>query len=322
MSQACAVLVMAYGAPRNMDEVAAYYTHIRGGRPPSPAQLAELEARYRAIGGRSPLPAITAQQADALAQALQTRGWAARVYIGYKHAAPWIADAVERLAADGMQEAVALVLAPHYSALSVGTYLQAAEQACARHPGVRLLPVDSWHLQPRFIRLLAQRVRNALATWPAAPDPPMVVFTAHSLPERILAMGDPYPRQLAESAAAVAQAAGLPHYTLAWQSAGRTQERWLGPDILETLRSLHTAGHKRVVVCPAGFVSDHLEVLYDVDIECQSLAQSLGMELVRTASLNADPDLIAALADVVEERWRKCTGQPGRAAGSSAATPT
>jgi ferrochelatase len=296
---------MAYGTPRSLDEVERYYTHIRRGRPPAPEELADLVRRYQAIGGVSPLTAITMRQAQGLEALLNADGGRpCRVYLGMKHTEPFIADAVAQMAADGVEEAVTLVLAPHYSTMSVAAYQQAAESARTQCGGPRLWHIDHWHLQPRFLRALAQRVETALRRFPD-PQQVTVVFTAHSLPERILAAGDPYPRQLRETGEAVARQLGLRHVRFGWQSAGRTAERWLGPDILELLHELQAEGVRDVLVCPAGFVSDHLEVLYDLDIEARHVAESLGLRFERTASLNDDPEFLRALAEVVRHRERQ-----------------
>jgi ferrochelatase len=299
------VLLMAYGTPRRIEEVEAYYTHIRHGRKPTPELLQDLIRRYQSIGGVSPLNQITEAQATGLQRQLDADGRRpAQVYLGYKHASPFLAETVERMAADGIREAVAIVLAPHYSSLSVETYLREVRQAAANAGGLTIHEVTHWHLQPRFIHVLTQRVADALAKT-RNPKEAVVVFSAHSLPSRILDEGDPYPTQLRETGEAVAQALNLNHFTFAWQSAGRTPDPWLGPDILDVLRELASEGYEEVVVCPAGFVSDHLEVLYDIDIDCQRLAAELRLHLVRTASLNADPEFLRALAEVVWERIEK-----------------
>lgn len=290
------VLLMAYGTPQSLDEVQAYYTDIRHGRPPTPELLAELIGRYQAIGGLSPLLQITRAQAEGVQARL---GGAYRVYTGMKHASPFIADTVARMAADGVGQAVGLTLAPHYSAMSVGGYIEKAQAAAG---SIAFRFVKSWHLHPLYLNLLADRVRAALAQLSAAErEGAMVMFSAHSLPQRILAQGDPYPQQLQETGDAVARLAGLPRHTFAWQSAGRTPEPWLGPDIGAVIRDLHTRGFKALVSCPCGFVTDHLEVLYDIDIECQALAGELGIRLVRTAMPNADPAFLDCLAAVVRE---------------------
>lgn len=296
------VLLMAYGTPRSLDEVETYYTHIRHGHAPTPEQLADLVRRYEAIGGVSPLNDITVAEAHKLEVALNRDGGRpCKVYLGMKHTYPFIADAVRQMAADGITEAVTLVLAPHYSSMSVGQYQQNADAAAAETGGPRLLHVDSWHLHPKFLHLIADRVRVARTGFPHPRDM-MVIFSAHSLPARIIAQGDPYQQQLHETGDAVAAALDIPHHQFAWQSAGRTNDAWLGPDILDVIRDLAAQGWRQVLLCPVGFVSDHLEVLYDVDIEAQELARELGIRLVRTYSLNADPAFIETLRDVVRQR--------------------
>ena len=284
---------MAYGTPATPADVEAYYTHVRRGRPPSPEQLADLRRRYDAIGGTSPLLARTREQAAGLQAAL---GEEFLVELGMKHAAPFIEDGVAALVAAGVTRIVGVVLAPHYSALSVGEYAKRAE-ATAAEAGVRLTMVKSWHLAPGYLDLLAGFVEGEVKR--LAVDPVEVVFTAHSLPTRILDMGDPYPDQLAETAAAVAAQAGVERWSVGWQSAGRTPEPWIGPDILAVLPTLRDAGAAGVVVCAAGFVSDHLEVLYDLDVEARAAAEALGLAFSRTPSPNADPGFCATVAGVV-----------------------
>ncbi len=298
MSERPAVLAMAYGTPASAAAIEPYYTHIRRGRPPSPDQLAELQARYAAIGGSSPLHAIASAQAAALARELGLR-----VELGYKHTSPFIEDALARLVEDGSRRIVGIVLAPHFSELSVGEYARRLEAAAA---GAEDPPVVSvvreWHLAPPYLDYLAAAVLDALARLPADRRAGAhVLFTAHSLPARILDSGDPYPEQLRESAAAVAELKHRRRWGTAWQSAGRTSEQWLGPDVLDSLSALAGAGAPAVVVCPAGFVSDHLEILYDLDIEARERAASLGIAFARTALPNAAPELIAALAGAVRE---------------------
>ena len=286
------VLVMAYGTPASLDDIETYYTHIRRGRPPSPEQLAELRRRYEAIGGVSPLLERTTAQVDALRREL---GEGFVVELGQKHAAPFIEDGMRALS--GVDVVIGVVLAPHYSSLSVGDYAARAEAVG------RIRMVESWHLEEGLISLLAERVTDAVGRFV---DGARVetLFTAHSLPARILEMDDPYPTQLQETATAVASRAGLTTWREAWQSAGRTPEPWIGPDILEVIRGLRDEGFDGVVVCPAGFVSDHLEVLYDVDVEARAVAEECGLRLERTASLNDDPRFIKTLAGVVRSRSR------------------
>ncbi|MFN2489652.1 MAG: ferrochelatase [Actinomycetota bacterium] len=297
MAERRAVLVMAYGTPRGLDDVEAYYADIRGGRPPSPELLDKLTERYRAIGGRSPLLEIT----EAQTRGIEDRLDGVRAYLGQKHATPFIADAVEAMAAEGIERAAGLVLAPHYSSMSVGDYARRAGRA-AEESGWsgKLEMIESWHLEPGYVAWLGDRVRDALASLPEdTRASTTVVFSAHSLPGRILETGDPYPAQLAETAEAVAGSLGLERWRVGWQSAGRTAETWIGPDILEVVREHAEAGGRGVVVCPCGFVADHLEVLYDIDIEAARLAEALGISLRRTEAPNADPGFLDMLAAVV-----------------------
>lgn len=298
MSAHMAVLAMAYGTPATPAEIEPYYTHIRRGRPPSAEQLTELRARYAAIGGSSPLEAIARAQAAALERELGLP-----VALGYKHAPPFIEEAVEQLADRGVERIVGVVLAPHFSELSVGEYAQRLAAAAAgvqRPPAVSV--VREWHLAPAYLAYLSRAVLDASASLPPSlRGDAHVLFTAHSLPARILETGDPYAAQLQETAAAVAELAGVGRWSTAWQSAGRTSEAWLGPDVLEALATLAGDGVPAVLVCPAGFVSDHLEILYDLDIEARDRAAELGIELVRTVLPNDAPELVEALAGAVRE---------------------
>jgi len=298
------VLLMAYGSPATRDDVEAYYTHIRRGRKPSPEELADLAGRYERIGGASPLLEITQQQGVRLLEQLRRDGDHFRIALGMKHAPPFIADAVAEAVAAGTQRLVALALAPHYSRMSIGGYLEAASDALGKlNTAVAFYPVESWCAQPLFQEVVAAHIGEALAVWPDREcDRFAVVFTAHSLPERILTWGDPYPQQLTESAAAVARLAGLRQWHFAYQSAGHTGDPWLEPDVNDQVRRLAGEGHRQFLIVPIGFVSDHLEILYDLDIELQETAAALGVECRRTRSLNSDPVFIAALAGVVHER--------------------
>jgi ferrochelatase len=292
------VLLMAYGSPERATDLEAYYTDIRRGRPPTAEQLADLRRRYDAIGGLSPLAERTRAQAAGLQRVLDERTGAGtwRVELGLKHASPSIEAGVEALASDGVDEFVSLVLAPHYSALSVGQYLERAADA-AGHLKVR--DVTAWWDRPALVSLLAERVRDARATLPDGARVELLV-TAHSLPVRALSIDDPtYEEQLRATGERVAVEAGAASWRIAWQSAGRTPEPWIGPDILEVLRSLPSQGYDAVVVCPAGFTSDHLEVLYDVDIEAAAVAAEAGLAFARTASLNDDERFLDVLADLV-----------------------
>jgi ferrochelatase len=304
------VLVMSYGTPKSMDHIEAYYTHIRRGRPPAPEQLAELAGRYEAIGGVFPLREHTNRQAAGLQARLdQERPGAYKVYQGLKHAEPLIEDGVKAMAADGIREAVGIVLAPHYSVMSVGSYIKRAREA-AEAAGIRMAFVESYHLHPKLIEAIAARLRSALARFggPEEQRRVKVLFSAHSLPERILAMGDPYVEQLHATSRAAAEAAGVQDWEFTWQSAGRTSEPWLGPDILETLDRLAQEGVKAVLSAPIGFVSDHLEVLYDLDIEAKQFAAERGIRLERIDMLNDDPLYMETLAESVQAAF---AGQAG-----------
>jgi protoporphyrin/coproporphyrin ferrochelatase len=296
------LLVMAYGTPARLDEVGAYYTHIRRGNPPSPEKLQELIDRYTAIGGVSPLNEITREQVQQLEATLNEKSadCTFKAYPGMKHTHPFIEEAVEQMAKDGIEKIVGIVLAPHFSSMSIGAYIQSAKQAIEKFPIAQSTFVRHYHLEPHFIQAIVERVREALQRFAEEDrENVKVLFTAHSLPVKILETGDPYPTQLRESAAEVASQIGLTNWEMGWQSAGQTAVPWLGPDILERMQSLHEEGVKNIVICPIGFVSDHLEVLYDNDVECQNLAHELGMHMERTASLNADPLFIEALAQTV-----------------------
>ena len=281
-----AVVLMAYGSPSLPEDVRPYLQDIRGGRRVADEAVEELAERYRRIGGRSPLDELTEAQRAALERELGVP-----VFVGMKHWQPRIAEAVESALAGGATRLVGLVLAPHYSRLSIGEYRERLESAVAGRVEVAL--VESWHDHPGFLDVVSDRVRGTDA-W--------VVFTAHSLPERILAEGDPYREQLLETSRLVAERAGLERWSFAFQSASPTGEPWLGPDILEELDRLHAQGVRKVLVAPIGFVSDHLEILWDLDIEARERAGELGLQLDRIESLNDEPAFIRALAGLVEER--------------------
>jgi ferrochelatase len=285
---------MAHGTPSSPEEIAPFYTRIRRGRPPAPEQLAELEGRYRAIGGVSPLAQRTREQVDAVRAVLELRAPGRyAVAFGAKHTDPLIEEAAAALATAGHAQVVGLVLTPHASSMGSQEYL---DRAAKELGSTAFVPIGPWYGEPGFVELLASRVSAQLD----AGGRPRVVFTAHSLPERIRDAGDTYPEQLAESAQLVAKAAGLDDWLVAWQSAGRTPEPWLGPDVRDVVRRLGSEGEAdRVVVCPIGFVADHLEVLYDLDVEVAGVAADVGLAYARTGSLNDDPAFIAVLADVI-----------------------
>jgi len=281
-----AVVLMAYGSPERLADVPAYYSDIRGGRPIAPENLADLVERYRRLGieDASPLNAITEQTRAALEGELGLP-----VFTGMKHWTPRIADAAKAALASGAGEVVGLVLAPHYSALSIAGYREQLESALGRRAELRF--VESWHDEPGFVEFLADRVRGIDAH---------VVFTAHSLPARILEAGDPYRDQLLETSRLVAEGAGLTEWSFSFQSESPTGEPWLGPDILDHLEALHRQGVEHVLVCPVGFVSDHLEIRWDLDVEAQEKAAELGLRLERIEMPNAEPAFVRMLAEIVK----------------------
>jgi protoporphyrin/coproporphyrin ferrochelatase len=279
---------MAYGSPGQIKDIRPYLEDIREGRPVSDEAVEELTERYRRIGGRSPLDEITERQRAALERELGVP-----VHVGMKHWRPRIAEAVDAALAGGAERVVGVVLAPHYSALSIAGYRERLEAALDGRAELRF--VESWHDHEPFLQVLAGRVRGSDAH---------VVFTAHSLPERILALGDPYRDQLLETSRLVAERAGIERWSFAFQSASQTGEPWLGPDILEELDALHEQGVRDVLVCPVGFVSDHLEILWDLDVEARQRAAELGLRLDRIESLNDDPAFIRALAQLLRQALR------------------
>jgi ferrochelatase len=296
------VIIMAYGTPAGPEQIEAYYTHIRRGRKPSPEHLADLQHRYRSIGGVSPLIQHTRDQINGIQAALDAISPGRFcTTLGMKHSAPFIEDGVQTLVQHGVQRIIGLVLAPHYSSMSVGEYMRRARSATP--PTIPFSAIESWHLAPSYLTYLKNQVLQVKARLlherGISEEKLEVIFTAHSLPTRILQMGDPYPTQLQETAQAVAEAANLQHWSVAWQSAGRTAEPWLGPSILEVLQDLPHKRVEGVVVCPAGFVSDHLEILYDLDIEASQLARSLDLAFARTALPNADQQFVRMLAGII-----------------------
>jgi ferrochelatase len=280
-----AVVLMAYGSPADLSDIRPYLEDIRGGRPVSDHAVEELTERYRRIGGRSPLDDVTEAQRAALERELELP-----VFVGMKHWQPRVAEAVDRAVEEGADTIVGLVLAPHYSKLSIDGYRERLEQALAGRADMRF--VESWHTHGPYLDVLASRVRGTDAH---------VVFTAHSLPARIIDEGDPYRDQLLETSRLVADRAGLDRWSFAFQSESPTGEPWLGPDILDELDRLKAQGVERVLACPVGFVSDHLEILWDLDVEARERAAELGLEFDRIRSLNDDPEFVRGLAALVRE---------------------
>lgn len=308
-----AVLLMAHGTPDSLDQMPEYLTRVRNGRLPSQALIDEIRANYAAIGGRSPLTDITHRQAAALRELL---GPDVQVLVGMRNWKPLIGDVLGQLFqfpadraavgsvalngdipasnASGIGRVVGIPLAPQFSTLSVQKYIEVAEAAIP--PGVRFECVKAFHDHPLLVQAFAERVREA------RPDPDeCVVFTAHSLPVRVVQAGDPYANQVAATAAAVARCSGVVTYERAWQSAGRTPEPWLGPDVGELIRQRAAAGVRRFLVVPIGFVCDHTEVLFDIDVQAAGVARACGARLRRTQSLNQSPTFIRLLAALVHE---------------------
>lgn len=299
-----AVVLMAYGTPRTKEEILPYYTDIRRGRPPTEEALQDLTNRYEAIGGLSPLKQLTEAQRDALQRELDVLAPGEyQVFLGLKHASPFVEEAVEEVASLGFKKIVGLVLAPHFSSYSIGQYIGRVRDAAAPH-NIEVVGIDSWAREEAFIDFLAADMKKKLATMPECTK---VLFTAHSLPQRIIDGGDPYPEELRATAELVAEKVGLTRWSqwsIAWQSAGRTPEPWIGPDILEVIDQVATTRTTDepidgVLVCACGFVADHLEVLYDLDIEAAHRAAPHGLSFARIECVNDDPQVMKALAQRV-----------------------
>lgn len=304
-------ILMAYGAPATLDDVADYFTHIRGGRRPPGERIEELKERYRLIGDPAGLLKITAEQGRALQEALDADGGEpVRVITGMRHSPPWIADSAREITGTGIDRLVGLVLAPHFAALSVGRYQAALRDALA-HVGSppRLLMVDHYGDDPGYLDAVVEALRELLgqAADLGVNDPP-VIFTAHSLPERILEAGDPYKDQVEATARLAAANAGIDRWEVAFQSASPTGESWLGPDFLDRITALASEGARDIVIAPVGFVSDHLEILYDVDILARDRAAKAGCRLWRMPSMNTRPAFIGALAGIIRRRLEAAAG--------------
>lgn len=298
------IVLMAYGTPETLDDVEPYYTHIRGGRPPSPQSLADLRERYKLVGGRTPLLDLSKSVAEQIQARLDAQAPGRhRVYLAMKHWHPFIADVVPQIAADGVKDVLALALAPHYSRYSLEGYRKYISQALEKVENpFSFTFIESWQGHPAFRKLIADRIREALTKFPAeVRDQVVVLFSAHSLPEKITQNNDPYPQELHDSAAGISELLGLPSYRFCYQSAGMTGEPWLGPDILDALETLHDEGVRYVLSVPFGFVADHLEVLWDIDTEAQQKATELGMTLHRIRMPNADPEFVDTIAAVLAD---------------------
>ena len=294
------VLVMAYGGPNNLDEVEPYLLDVRGHRPTLPEIIHEVRERYREIGGRSPILEQTQAQAAALEKALNSSNHAFKVFVGMRHWHPYIRDVLAQMHRQDIKRAVGVVMAPHYSRMSIGAYYKRIEEA---NSPITFSRVEDWHLQSGYLNALVSRVRAALQRFPEEfrADVP-VIFTAHSLPERILEWNDPYPIQLRETVSALVEQLGSQPHEFAYQSAAISGEPWLGPDASEVIERFASEGKQNILLCPIGFVCEHVEILYDIDIVYQTLAKSLNIHLERIEMLNTAPDMIDGLAQLIREK--------------------
>ncbi|HHY74461.1 MAG TPA: ferrochelatase [Bacillus bacterium] len=306
------LLVMAYGTPYKEEDIERYYTHIRRGRKPTVEMLKDLQDRYNAIGGISPLAKITMKQAEALEAKLneQHQDLEFKMYLGLKHIEPFVEDAVKMMKNDGIEEAIGLVLAPHFSTFSVKSYNGRAEEEAERLGGLKLHFIESWYKEPLFIDFWAENIKSIYSKMSSEErEKAVLIVSAHSLPEKILNMGDPYPEQLEETAKLMTEKSGVCNYEIGWQSAGNTPDPWLGPDVQDLTRDLFEhKGYKSFVYAPVGFVADHLEVLYDNDIECKNITDELGVTYYRPEMPNANPKFIEALSNVVTKKLKEVGG--------------
>jgi ferrochelatase len=304
------VLLMAYGSPNRLEDVEAYFTDIRGGRKPSLEAIEELTGRYRRVGVPTPLLAVSMDLGRQLERQLNLDPPGDMIYtvhLGMKHWTPRIATTIDEIVDSGADRLIAIVLAPHYSKISGGGYRRQVEQALAARsargaaPSLSLDFVDSWHELDGYVQAVADNVRMARTEFPN-PEEVVAVFTAHSLPARILNEGDPYQEQLLRTSQLVAERAGIEQWRFSYQSQSHTGEPWLGPDLVETVEELAAHGHRAILVSSVGFIADHLEIFYDIDIEAKERADALGIELRRTPMLNADPRLAQALHALIAQR--------------------
>ncbi|MDG5473418.1 ferrochelatase [Jeotgalibacillus sp. ET6] len=303
MKKKMGLLVMAYGTPYSEEDLERYYTHIRRGRKPSPELLEDLRSRYEAIGGISPLARITQEQAEALTARLNERQEDIEfvMYLGLKHIEPFVEDAVEQMNKDGIEEAISIVLAPHFSTYSVKSYNGRAKEAAEKAGGPVITSVESWYDEPKFIQYWSEKVQSVFGQMSdAEKEKAVLIVSAHSLPEKILAGGDPYPDQLKETARLIAEQAKVENVEIGWQSEGNTPDPWIGPDVQDLTRTLHNEkGYTSFVYTPVGFVSDHLEVLYDNDYECKVVTDEIGAKYYRPEMPNTQPLFIDAMADKI-----------------------
>lgn len=297
------LLVMAYGGPNNLEEVEPYLLDVRGYRPTAPEIIHEVRERYRKIGGRSPILEQTQAQADAIEAALNSDGNEFKAFVGMRHWRPFIKDVLAEMQGQGIERAVGVVMAPHYSRMSIGAYYQRLDKA---NSPITFSRIEDWHLQASYINALANRVRDALKRFPEEirSDVP-VIFTAHSLPEKILEWNDPYPIQLRETVSAVMEGLGSQLHEFAYQSAAISSIPWLGPDAGEVIERFVSEEKRHILLCPIGFVCEHVEILYDIDIVYQNLAKSLDVHLERIEMLNTEPEMMAGLAGLVRENAKE-----------------
>jgi ferrochelatase len=293
------VLIMAYGGPDNIDEVEPYLLDVRGYRPTAPAIIHEVRERYKLIGGRSPILEQTQAQAAGLQTALDANGHEFKTFVGMRHWHPYIKDTLAQMQAAGIERAIGLAMAPHYSRMSIGAYFKKIEEA---QSPIEFARIERWHLLPGYLDALTDRVSDALLKFPedVRADVP-IIFSAHSLPQRILEWQDPYPDELLATVEGVMQRLGLHPHEFAFQSAAISNEPWLGPDVGAALDRLANEGRKHVLIAPIGFVVEHVEILYDIDVVFQQQAQKLGLHLERIEMLNAAPKLMTGLAGLVRE---------------------
>ncbi|MBC2107920.1 ferrochelatase [Listeria innocua] len=309
MTKKVGLLVMAYGTPYKDEDIERYYTDIRHGHKPSEEMIADLRGRYHAIGGLSPLAKITEAQAYGLEKALNDAQDEVefKAYIGLKHIEPFIEDAVEAMHKDGIEEAISIVLAPHYSSFSVEAYNKRAKDAADKLGGIHIQAINDWYKQPKFIQMWADRINETAKQIPAEElIDTVLIVSAHSLPEKIKQHNDPYPDQLQETADLIFDKVAVPHYALGWQSEGKTGEPWLGPDVQDLTRELHgREKYKHFIYTPVGFVAEHLEVLYDNDYECIVVTDEVGAAYHRPPMPNADPEFLEVLRTVVWDAYTK-----------------
>ena len=293
------LLVMAYGGPNTLDEVEPYLLDVRGYRPTAPEITHEVRERYREIGGGSPILEQTQAQASAIESALNTNGYEFKAFVGMRHWHPYIKDTLAEMQAQGIQGAVGLVMAPHYSRMSIEAYFKRIGEAKS---SIEIAPINNWHLLPGYLDALVSRVRAALERFPADVRSQVpVIFSAHSLPQRILEWNDPYPDQLRATVDAVMQQLGDQPHDFAFQSAAISNEPWLGPDVSVLIKRFAEQGQKNIISCPIGFVCEHVEVLYDIDIVYQKLAKSLGVRLERIEMVHTAPQMITGLAELIRK---------------------